>query len=190
MTTRTEYFEDPIIRIGIEDARFPRMCPICGKPADRISKVSAAPNGNPHLSYRTSVKARLLDPKTKTLLVYVCEDHYQSDDGRERSKFLCALFNGLMISLLLIGFMSTGGDLWYGRPINPVFFMTIGLFVLGLILSLPTFGPGPLESAVKIIGFDAGFRNIWIQMKNNEFRDRFIQENALKVELVRWIKKI
>ena len=190
MTTRTEYFEDPIIRIGIEEARFPRMCPICGKPASRLARVVAAPNGNPHPSHRTSSKARLLDPGTKSLLVYMCDEHYESDDGRERSKFICALFNAMLASILLIGTMAAGGDLWYGRPINPLFFVIVSLFALGLILSIPTFRPGPLESAVRIVGFDAGFRNMWLQLTNHVFRERFIQENALKLELVRWIKKI
>ncbi|MFW9919997.1 MAG: hypothetical protein ACFFED_10380 [Candidatus Thorarchaeota archaeon] len=190
MTTRTEYFEDPIIRIGIEEARFPRMCPICGCPANRLAKVSASPNGVQNPRYRTSAKARLLGPGVKTLHVYVCDEHYQTDEGRERSKFICALSNGIIVSILLIGIMSTGGDLWYGRPINPLFYVTVVLFLLGLILSIPTFGAGPLESSVKIIGFDAGFRNIWLQLKNKHFRDQFIQENAMKAELVRWIKKI
>lgn len=190
MTARTEYFEDPIIRIGIEDARFPRLCPICGQPASRLSRVMAAPNNQSHDHYRTRPKARLLDPGTKSLLVYVCDEHYQSDEGRERSKFLCALSNGIIISLLMFGIMWAGGDLWSGRSISPLFIGLIGLFILSATLSVPTFQSGPLESAVKIIGFDAGFRNMWIQLKNDEFRDRFIQENAMNAELVRWVRKM
>ncbi len=190
MTTRTQYFDDPIIRIGIENTRFPRMCPICGQNANRITKVMVSPVNVTHPGYRTSQKARLLHPATKSLLVYVCDDHYQSDEGMERSKFLCALANGIFISLLIFGFITTGGDLWNGRPIHPLFLATIGLFTITLLLSIPTFRAGPLESAVRIIGTDASFRNIWIQFQNGIFRDRFIQDNAMDVELVKWIRKI
>ncbi len=190
MTTRTQYFEDPLVKIGIEDARFPHICPICGKEAKHITKVLAAPNAHQYPHYRQKVRARLLDPRTKTFLVYVCDEHFRSDEGQERGRFLCMLSNALFISLMIFGIMSLGGDLALGRPVSPFFVITLSLLVITLLLSIPTFRPGPLENAVRVIGFDAGFRNVWLQLKNGEFKERFIEENAMKIELVRWIRKI
>ncbi|MHA2071006.1 MAG: hypothetical protein ACW985_04410 [Candidatus Thorarchaeota archaeon] len=49
--------------------------------------------------------------------------------------------------------------------------------------------PGPVEDAIKIIGFDGGFQHIWIQFKRTQYRDEFMKENAMTAELVKWIQR-
>lgn len=188
---RTHYFEEPVIRIGIDKARFPNVCPVCGEPAHRMSKIYISPHGfrHPRNLGRNAVP-RLFASGTKALLIYVCDEHYESDDGRERGKILCTLANAILISLLLFEIMWTGGDIAYGRPLSPYLVLVLSLFVLGLSLSYPTFKAGPLESSVHIIGFDAAFTNVWLELKQPEFRSRFIEENAAKIEFVRWVRKI
>jgi hypothetical protein len=188
---RTQHFQEPIIRIGIDKARFPNVCPICGRPAHRPSKIYISPHSrrNPRDVGRSAVP-RLLASGTRALLIYVCDEHYQSDDGRNRGRILCTLANALMISLLVFEIMWTGGDIAYGRPISPLLILVISLLILGLSLSYPTFRAGELESSVRIVGFDAAFSNVWLDLKQPEFRSRFTEENAAQIEFVRWIRKI
>ncbi|MFW9850364.1 MAG: hypothetical protein ACFFF4_14625, partial [Candidatus Thorarchaeota archaeon] len=122
--------------------------------------------------------------------VYVCDEHYKSDEGSARPRVACTFGSGVMVSILLFAVMIAGGDLWAGRPINNVFYFVLLLFSVVLVFNILAFKPGPLESSIKVIGFDLGFRNMWIQFKRTDYRDRFVEENPLKVELVRWIAKL
>ncbi|MCK5152588.1 MAG: hypothetical protein KAQ65_12130 [Candidatus Thorarchaeota archaeon] len=190
MGTRRQYFDEPIVRIGIEDARFPRMCPICGADAEHAARISASPHKIENPRYATRKKSRLMSNGTKTLMVYVCDEHYQSDEGQGNSRVACTLGSGLMVAMLLFAIMIAGGDIWSGRPVNYVFYAIVFLFSVVLIFSFFAFRPGPLASSIKVIGFDLGFRNIWLQFKRADYRERFVEENAMKVELVRWIAKL
>ncbi|MFW9908481.1 MAG: hypothetical protein ACFFEF_07890 [Candidatus Thorarchaeota archaeon] len=190
MATRREYFKEPIVRIGIEDARFPRSCPVCGADGEHITRIWASPHkmGNPRYPKRTS--PRIGSKGTKALLVYVCDEHHQSDEGSDNSRIACTVGNGLMVALLLFAILNAGGDIWAGRPINPIFFVVVFLFVIVIALSIAAFKPGPLERSIRVVGFDLGFQNMWLQFKRPEYRDQFLEENALKAELVRWISKL
>ncbi|MHA2426229.1 MAG: hypothetical protein ACXAEF_15680 [Candidatus Thorarchaeota archaeon] len=190
MGTRRQYFDEPIVRIGIEDARFPRMCPICGDEAKHAARIWASPHKIENPRYATRRKPRLMTSETKALLVYVCDEHYQSDEGAGRSRVACTLGSGLMAALLLFAVMIAGGDIWSGRPINNIFYMVVLFFIVTVTLSFLAFRPGPLEKSIKVIGFDLGFRNIWLQFKRRDYRERFCDENVLKVELVKWIAKL
>jgi hypothetical protein len=190
VSPRREFFKEPVVKIGIEGARFPRICPICGDPASKLAKIHASPKKleNPRTSQLN--RPRLSSSGTKIFLLYVCDEHYQSDEGRDNSKIACMMGNAIVVSLLLFGFMSAGSDLWAGRPINPIFFGLVFFFIIVLIVTSQTFRPGKLESAVKILGFDLGFKNMWLQFKSSGYRDRFMQENPMKAELVSWITKL
>ncbi|MDF1539985.1 MAG: hypothetical protein P1Q69_13900 [Candidatus Thorarchaeota archaeon] len=190
MSAKKQYFDEPIVRIGIEDARFPRICPICGMTADHPARIWASPKERENPRYNQTAKARILSKGAKTLLVYVCEDHYQSDDGLGNSRLVCTLGNGIMISLLVFAILIAGSDLWSGRPINNVFYLVVLSFLLVVGLSVFTFNPGPLASSIKVIGFDIGFQNMWLQFKRSDYRERFVEENAMRAELVSWIAKL
>ncbi|MHA1903576.1 MAG: hypothetical protein ACXADL_06110 [Candidatus Thorarchaeota archaeon] len=190
MSPRRVFFKEPIVKVGIEGARFPQICPICEDPASRSAKIHASPKKleNPRLAQ--SKWPRLSSSGTKVILLYVCDEHYQSDEGRENSKIVCMMGNAVVVSLLLFGFMIAGSDLWAGRAINPIFFGLVFSFIIVLIVTSQTFRPGKLESAVKILGFDLGFKNMWLQFGRSGYRDRFMQENPMKAELVNWITKL
>lgn len=190
MGPRRHYFNEPIVRIGIEDARFPRICPICGEPAEYPARIWATGKKQQNPRYATSARPRVFSKGSKALLVHVCKEHHNSDEGQGNSRIICTLGNGLMVALLLFAVMIAGGDIWSGRPINNVFYVVVILFLLVVGLSVVTFKPGPLESSIKIVGFDLGFQNMWLQFKRSEYRDRFVEENAMHAELVRWITKL
>jgi hypothetical protein len=42
---------------------------------------------------------------------------------------------------------------------------------------------------MRIVGFDAGLQNIWLDFKNREYRDDFLKENPMTAELVSWVLK-
>ena len=190
MGPRKQYFDEPIVRIGIEDARFPRICPICGQSATHSTRIWASSKKRENPRYARSVRARLFSKGAKTLLVHVCDDHYKSDEGQGNSRIICTLGSGIMVALLVFAVMIAGGDIWSGRPVNNVFYLVVSLFLVVVGLSIATFKSGPLESSIKVIGFDLGFQNMWLQFKRADYRDRFLEENAMRAELVRWITKL
>lgn len=190
MGARRFYFDEPIVRIGIESARFPRVCPICGDSATHPARIWASPHRYETPLHATRSGPRIGSKGTKALLLYVCDEHYQSDEGQGNSRIACTLGNGIMVALLLFAIMGAGADLWIGRPINPFTYLIVFLFFVVIGFSILAFKPGPLQQSVKVIGFDLGFQNMWLQFKNSEYRDRFMEENSLKAELVKWIAKI
>ncbi|MHA1908988.1 MAG: hypothetical protein ACW98Y_16935 [Candidatus Thorarchaeota archaeon] len=190
MGPKRQYFDEPIVRIGIEDARFPKMCPICGEKGEHTARIWASPHKMENPRYATRKGPRLTSKGTKALLVFVCDEHYKSDEGSGRPRVACTFGSGLMIAILVFAGIIAGGDIWSGRPINNVFYMVVLMFFLVSVLSFLAFRPGPLEASIKVIGFDLGFRNIWLQFQRTDYRERFCEENAMKVELVRWIAKL
>ncbi|MFX0108935.1 MAG: hypothetical protein ACFE7R_11665, partial [Candidatus Hodarchaeota archaeon] len=83
--------------------------------------------------------------------------------------------------------MFIGGDLWLNRPLSPWAIPFFTFFTISMIMAVIAFRPGPMESAFKVIGFDFDIRYVWIQLKNREYRDAFIEENLPECDLVSWI---
>ncbi len=182
----TEYFEEPLVRIDIDKARFPHICPVCGGSAKRRSRIMVAPREGPVRTYKG---ARLSGPGTRSMLVYVCDEHYQPDDERERGKCLCAATTGILISLLLVEVIFASGDLSLGRPVSIGLPLVIVLLGVSMILAILIFRPSELEMYVKIIGFDLGITCVWLRLRNPEYRDVFMEENLMHAELVNWIRR-
>ena len=87
----------------------------------------------------------------------------------------------------MFALFAIGGDLWIGRALNPVSLAILVLFPLSLLVTILAFRAGPLAGAVKVMGFDSGFQNVWFQFKREDYRDAFMEENAMTAELVSWI---
>jgi hypothetical protein len=94
-----------------------------------------------------------------------------------------------MMGALLFGLLAAGGDLWLRRSISPWVPPVFALAILSFLLTYLAFRPGPLESSVKVVGFDAGIQNVWLDFKNAEYRDRFLKENPMNAEAISWIIK-
>ncbi|TXT54111.1 MAG: hypothetical protein BAJATHORv1_90060 [Candidatus Thorarchaeota archaeon] len=190
-------FETPVIRIRAEKIRFPRVCPVCTAPARSTTRVTATPGRKEYISpsyrlgFTPSAKKRLgiQPPESRTFLVPVCSDHQYEGGNDWRFRSLCMCFNGILFSIVFFSTLIFGSDLSIGRGINLWYFGLLGLFIISLIGSVLAFRPQPIQDAVRIMGFDRGARYVWFQFKNPEYRERFIQENAMDVELVKWIVK-
>ncbi|MFW9847831.1 MAG: hypothetical protein ACFFF4_01760 [Candidatus Thorarchaeota archaeon] len=195
MTPRKEVFKDPLIRIPVDRIRFPDICPICGAKGTRPARIAATPGKNRYLrpewdpSFYPSVRRKynLTQPETRTLLLHVCDYHYKSDEGDTNYKVFCLVGNGLLAAAFIFSLFSIGGDLWMGMPPDVIPLMIIGVFPLSLLITIFAFRAGPLASSVKIIGFDSGFQNVWLQFKRDDYREAFMEENAMNAELVSWI---
>ena len=59
-----------------------------------------------------------------------------------------------------------------------------------IILGYFSFRPNALESAFEIVGFDFDVQYVWLKLKNPDYREKFVQENPMNVELVNWIIKV
>ena len=196
MSPKKHVFKRPIVRATFDKVRFPRICPICADSATKASRITSTPGKKQYLRpewdpvFHPSVRRRmggLQRPETKTLLVHVCDAHYRSDTGDTNYKLLCFIGDGCLSAMLVFVLFIIGGNIWTGRPINPYFFAFIGIFFIAIGITIYAFRTGPLQSAIKIVGFDMGLQTIWIQFKLSEYRDAFIKENQMHAELVQWI---
>ena len=102
---------------------------------------------------------------------------------------MCLIINGIVISALFMALVIMGSNFWLGRA-NPFWvYPILTVFVIVLVLSCFAFRSNPFESAFRIVGFDAALQHIWLQLKNHEYRDAFLNENPMSSELVSWIIK-
>ncbi len=190
-------FKEPIVKATIDKVRFPQTCPICSKSATKASRVTTVPGKKQYLrpewdpSFYPSVRRRagIPAPRMKTFLVPVCDDHYRSDGGTTNIKTLCLIGDGLMMGALLFGLLAAGGDLWLRRSISPWIPPVFALAILSFLVTYLAFRPGPLESSVRVVGFDAGIQNVWLAFKNTEYREKFLKENPMYAEAINWIIK-
>ncbi|MHA2423242.1 MAG: hypothetical protein ACXAEF_00510 [Candidatus Thorarchaeota archaeon] len=197
MSPQKEFFKDPVIRIPLDRIRFPRICPICGEKATKPARVAATPGKNRFLrpewdpAFYPSVRRRqgLQPPETKSMLLNVCDEHYKSDEGDTNYKVVCLAGNGLLAAAFLFSLFTIGGDLWIGRTLNPISVAILALFPLSLVVTILAFRAGPLAASVKIVGFDSGLQNVWLQFKREDYREAFMEENAMTAELVSWIMR-
>jgi hypothetical protein len=121
------------------------------------------------------------------LVIPVCEEHAYSDEDYWRYKTLCLIMDGLSMVMLTLALLILGGNMWRGIPSDVWVYAVIALSLVSFILSITAFRPKSIESAVKIVGFDGGLQNIWLDFKNREYRDEFLKENPMTAELVSWV---
>jgi len=191
-------FKEPIVRVKASGIIFPKICPVCGESANVKTRMSTIPNKKSYLrpswdpAFTPSARRRMgiSSPPMSTFLIPVCEDHAIYDESDCRYRTLCIICNGLIIAMAVFSLMSVGSDLWLGRGFGMWGFIAIFLISTVFASSLVAFRARPLEQAVKIIGFDYGAQYIWIAFKDSEYRRRFLEENEMNAELVRWIVRV
>ena len=195
VSPRKEFFKEPIIRVNTMHIRFPRMCPVCGSIVTKTVRVSTIPGRtrwlrpywDPMYGPRARRRFGISLPQAQTFLVPICEDHHYGDESEWRYRVVCLIVNGIIISALFIALVTMGGNFWLGRA-NPFWvYPVLTVFVVAMVLSYLAFRSNPFESAFRIVGFDAALQHIWLQLKNHEYRDAFLNENPMSSELVSWI---
>ena len=197
MSPQKEVFKEPIVRAETDRLKFPKLCPVCGAPSEEVMPLTVIPNQfqslRPSLNYGTTPFGRgqrdSFSPMKKTFYVPVCEGHHYTDEGAGQYRSYCLVFDGLALSYFILASLAFGDELWRGVPVGPWFFFAVGIFVSFLIITYALFRPGPVEDAVKVVGFDGGLRHVWIQFKQEQYRDEFMKENAMTAELVKWVQR-
>ena len=197
MSPQRIVFDEPIVRAETEKLKFPRICPVCGDPAEDIMPLTVIPNQykslRPSMDYVPSFYGRgqnnPIIPVKKTLYIPVCEYHHYTDEGAGQYRSYCIVFDGLALVYLILALLTFGNQFWSAGRLNPWLLLGFGVFGTFLAITFVLFRPGPVEAAVKIIGFDGGFRHIWLQFKESRYRDEFMKENAMTAELVNWIQR-
>ena len=195
MSPRREVFEKPIVRVTMGKIQFPRICPVCGSRATKALRVTTMPGRKQYLrpswdpmnipSVRKRLDMTLGNPMA--LLVPVCEDHFYSSDDDCRYKLLCLISDGILMAMLAFALMIIGGDLWQGQASSFWVYAVVTLAVASFIITVVAFRPRPIEAAVRIVGFDPGLQNIWLDFANRSYQDAFLNENPIYSELVSWI---
>ena len=128
-------------------------------------------------------------PEFKTLLLFVCEDHFKSDEGDTNYKVLCLIVNAILAAGFVFTSLIIGNRLWIGLPVDPFLYLVVLALPVSILATIFAFRSGPLASSVKIIGFDSGLMNIWLEFSRSDYREAFMKENPMNAELVRWIVK-
>jgi len=193
--SRKEFFKEPIVRVNTTSVRFPRMCPICGSSVTKTMRVSAIPSQTqwlrPHWDpmFGASVQRRVGSSlqQAQTYIVPVCEEHHYGDESIWRYRMVCIIINGILISALFIALLNISSNFWLGRANAFWVYAVLTVSVVTMVLSCFAFRSNPFESAFRIVGFDAALQHIWLQLKNHEYRDAFLNENPMSSELVSWI---
>jgi len=197
MSPQKLYLDEPAVRVEVSRIRFPKICPVCGRPASILSRISLSSRGanylnrawDPYYTASARVRRKLPQPKLRILPLYVCEDHYYSDEGAERYKSCCFITDGFAIAFFLFGLMFLGDAFNRGRPIPFWSFVFTAIFGLSMFLTWFAFRPNALERAVQILGFDSGMQNVLVVFKSQSYRETVIQDNPMSSELVSWIVK-
>ncbi len=184
---RKETFNSPVIKVPIHKMRFPRICPVCGLEANETTRLTLYKNAVPSMGARWGQDLKKKLSGKRALLVHVCEDHKFTDDEEMNYKTLCACSNGLLFSLFLFSFFWIGSDFWLGRPLNVVN-LSIGVaFFFSVIASVYAFRTNPLKEYLRVIGSDRDQRFLWLELRNEAYREEFMKENAVQAELVSWV---
>ena len=199
MTPQKVYLDEPAVRVELSRVRFPRVCPVCGASASILSRITLVTGKSKYLnrswdpsytpSLSISARRSLPAPTLKVLPIYVCENHYHTDDGEDRYKSLCFIVDGLALAFFVFGLLFLGDSFHRGRPIP---FWTVAFsvfFAFSMFLTWIAFRPNALQRAVQIIGYDPGVQNILLVFKDESYRNAVIQDNPMTTELVSWIIK-
>ncbi|MFX1560516.1 MAG: hypothetical protein ACFFBL_07995 [Promethearchaeota archaeon] len=194
VSPRKEYFDEPLVKVDLLKARFPRTCPVCGAPATDVVRMKIAKTGKQQLRrtwdypYSPYIRHTSESPKHQmpVLLIQVCEDHAHPDDGTDRYQSLCFIVDGLLMAFVIFSLLFIGDRIARSHPIPLWPFVYIGFFGLALMATKIAFSPNALEKAVSIIGLGPG-KDILLAFKRPEYRELFLKENQMTAELVSWI---
>ena len=193
MSPKKEYFDEPLVKVNLQKARFPKTCPICGTLATKIVRMNIAKTGKyplrPSLDYLSPRRQRFQLSELKSLPILVCENHSDPYSGTDRYQSLCIIVGGLLMAGVAFSLMAIGDSISRARPIPIWAFLYIGFFGIALLLSAVAFSPNAIEKHVKIIGFDPGLQNVLIDFKRSDYREQFMDENQMTAELVTWIMR-
>jgi hypothetical protein len=195
LTPRKKVFKEPIVRVKAAGIHFPKVCPVCGNPARAKTRMTTIPNKKTWLrpswdpAFTPSARRRfgISAPPSSTFLIPVCEEHVIEDESDCRYRTLCMICNGIVIAIAVFSLMSVGSDLWLGRGFSVWGYIAALLIITTMASTLLAFRARPLEASVKIVGFDYAAQYVWIAFRDPEYRRRFLEENEMNAELVRWI---
>ncbi len=190
-------FKVPVVRVQFDGMRFPKKCPVCGKEATMNSRISFATKGiqraSPILtSYPTSGVSHTSPSSIfvpRSLLLYVCDEHYRSESGDTNYKVICFVINVVLAAASVFVGLQVANHLWVGTPVDISTLSVLLAFPVSLLITAMVLRSGPLGSAVKVVGFDSGISNIWLQFTRDDYREAFMRENSEHAELVKWIMK-
>ena len=196
MTRRRTLFDEPIVRAKVSRVRFPKACPVCGAPANKLARISTTsqrkvwlrPTWDPKFDMRGN--NRLENAEIKSFVVDVCEDHEMSDNAEIKMRGLSTLLASIIASVSVFALIFAGSDYWAGRPVSPWVYSYIVILALSLVIGYLAFKPSPLEASIRIIGFDFERQHVWIKLKNLEYMQQLMAENPMNAELVNWVVKV
>ena len=192
MSPQKQYFEEPVVRVELSKVRFPTLCPVCGVTASipsRITFTSGGTNWEPSFRAHSLPMKRVLHPKMWALRFFVCEDHYDTDEGEDRYKSFCLIIDGFTMAFFFFGLLFLGDAFSRGRPI-PFWSVAFSvLFAISLFASWIAFRPKALQRAVQIVGFDSSMQNVLLAFENKSYQEAVLQENPMTSELISWITK-
>lgn len=196
MTRRRTMYDQPIVRAKVSRVRFPKTCPVCSAPANKLARISTTPRRkiwlrptwDPNFDMRG--KNRLENAEIKSFIVDVCEDHEMSDNAEIKMRGLSTLLASIIASVSVFALIFAGSDYWAGRPVSPWVYSYIVILALSLVIGYLAFKPSPLEASIRIIGFDFERQHVWIKLKNLEYMQQLMAENPMNAELVNWVVKV
>jgi len=192
MSGKKHFFEEPVVRIELTRVRFPKVCPVCGVTASIPSHITLSSGGT---KWESSFRAHPIpmkqfpQSKMRILPIFVCEDHYHTDEGEERYKSCCIITDGFAMAFFFFGLLFLGDAFSRGRPLSFWSVAFFSFFAGSIFLTWIAFRPNALQRAFQIVGFDGGMQNVLIAFKDKSYRDLIIQENPMSTELVSWIVK-
>ncbi len=195
LSPQKEYFEQPLVKVNLQKAQFPKTCPVCGAPATKVVRMKITKTGKQYLrrswQYTYSpylrFKQRTNMSDVKVLPIQVCEDHANPDDGTDRYQTLCIIVDGLLMAFVTFSLLIIGDKISRGFTIDFWPALYISLFGVALLLTAIAFRPNVIEKAVAIKGFDPGMQNILLSFKRSDYREQFMHTNQMTAELVSWI---
>ena len=198
MTGNKKVFDEPIIRAKINRIRFPKTCPVCGAPATNTTSISTRPqtkrwlrpHWDPGFYARDRKRLGLTLSEKKSFLIQVCDCHHATDDAEMRMRAITSFILTVIASASFFVIMFAGADFWAGRGISSwlyAYFLVLGASILVGVIA---FRSNPLESSVNIVGFDFDIQYVWFKIKDEQYRNKFIEENGMSAELVNWIVKV
>jgi hypothetical protein len=190
-----KYFDEPLVRAKISHLRFPEICPVCTVSSTNTALISAKPNSKqwlrPHWNpaFYAGGGKRLGIPvaSSKSFLLHVCDDHNVTDDGNVRIRVLAMLLAAILSGMSIFALIFTSYDITSGHGVHPITSVYLLALALSLVFGYIAFRPTSLEASVRIIGFDFDMQHVWLQLKNPEYRQRFLEENQMNSEIVNWI---
>ena len=197
MSPQKQYFEEPVVRAELSKVRFPELCPVCGVPASIPSRITFTSGKSESMSRSMNLRhsrhlrriPQIPQPKMRALRFFVCEDHYDTDEGEDRYKSCCLIIDGFAMAFFFFGLLFLGDAFSRGRPL-PFWSVAFSvLFAISLFATRIAFRPKALQRAVKIVGFDSSMQNILLAFENKSYQEAVIRENPMASELISWITK-